>query len=165
MISDQSEYHLFDRLLERENYPAMQTYGLAALVYSPLAQGLLTGKYYGGSDKVPADALNASLRDRPDHVYFSQRIQTALGKLIELAEAHGKTPAQLALAFVMNHPVTAIPIIGPRTREQLHDCLGACEVTVDDAMSQAFDDICPPGERLIGRPFNAYNHGPTARWF
>jgi len=164
-ISDQSEYHLLDRRLERENFPAMQSYGLAALIYSPLAQGLLTGKFYGGPDAVPSDSINAYLRDRPDHPCFSEPVQAAMGKLIELAEQRGRTPTQLALAFVMKHPVTAVPIIGPRNSEQLRDCLGACDVVVDDELDKAFDAIVAPGEKLIGQTFNSYNHGPTARWF
>ncbi len=165
MISDQSEYHLFDRRLERENFPAMQSYGLAALIYSPLAQGLLTAKYHGGPESVPEDSIKADIRNNPDHVYFSKPIQDALGKLVSLARAYGKSPTQLALAFVMSHPITPVPIIGPRHSRQLHDCLGACDVTVDDQLRAAFDDIVAPGDKLLGQKFNAYNHGPTVRWF
>jgi aryl-alcohol dehydrogenase-like predicted oxidoreductase len=88
-----------------------------------------------------------------------------MGKLVALAKQAGKTPSQMALAFVMKHPVTAIPIIAPRTREQLHDSLGACDIVVDEAMSKAFDAIVAPGDKILGLGFNAYNHGPTARWY
>ncbi len=163
--SDQSEYHLFDRRLERENFPPMQSYQMAALIYSPLSQGLLTGKYHGGPEAVPADCLRADLRNNPDHVFFSPRIQEPMGKLVELARQYGRTPTQMALAFVMSHPVTAIPIIGPRNAEQLEDCLAACEIEVDTELQKAFDAINPPGEKIIGQKYNRYNHGPTVRWY
>jgi len=163
-ITDQSEYHLFDRRLERENFPPMQSYGLAALVYSPLGQGLLAGRRWLGHDRLDDDVA-ALRRERPDHVHWSQPVQAALGQLIELAREHGRSPAQLALAFVMSHPVTAVPITGPRTRGQLDDCLAACDIEVDDALRAAFDAIVKPGEKLVGQAFNAYNHGPTARWW
>ncbi len=165
VTSDQSEYHLFDRRLERENFPAMRSYGIAALIYSPLGQGLLTGKYHGAPERVPPDSRNAKVRERPDHVYFTPRIQQPLGRLVELARAYGRTPAQMALAFVMAQPVPAIPIIGPRNTEQLADCLGACEIEVDAELQAAFDAINPPGEKVLGQGFNAYNHGPTVRWY
>jgi aryl-alcohol dehydrogenase (NADP+) len=164
-VSDQSEYHLFDRLLERENFPAMQSYGMAALVYSPLAQGLLAGKFYGGPDALPDAPKYDRYRNEPDHVFFSAKVQTALGKLIEMSRQYGKTPAQLALAFVMKHPVTAIPIVAPSNAGQLADCLGACDIVVDGEMAALFDAINPPGDKLHGQRFNSYNHGPTARWY
>lgn len=163
--SDQSEYHLFDRLLERENFPAMQSYGMAALIYSPLDQGLLAGKFHGGPDAVPDTEKFRSYKENPNHVFWSEKVQTALGKLIEMSRKYGKTPAQLALAFVMKHPVTAIPIIGPSNSGQLADCLGACDIVVDDEMNAMFDAINAPGDKLHGQKFNSYNHGPTCRWF
>lgn len=164
-VSDQSEYHLFDRLLERENFPAMQSYGMAALIYSPLAQGLLAGKFYGGPDAVPNEPKYERYREDPNHVFWSEKIQTGLGKLIEMGKKYAKTPAQLALAFVMKHTVTAIPIVAPSNSRQLADCLGACDIVVDDEMNAEFDAINRPGDKLLGQGFNSYNHGPTARWF
>ena len=66
---------------------------------------------------------------------------------------------------VMKHSVTAIPIVAPRTTEQLTSCLRACEITVDEEMNKAFDAIVAPGNKSYGQGFNAYNHGPTARWY
>ena len=165
LVSDQSEYHLFDRLLERENFPAMESYGIAALIYSPLAQGLLAGKFYGGPDAVPDTEKFKRYKENPDHIFWSEKIQTGLGKLIEMGKKYCKTPAQLALAFVMKHPVTAIPIIAPSNSEQLADCLGACDIVVDDEMNAMFDDINRPGDKLHGQKLNLYNHGPTCRWY
>ena len=164
-VSDQSEYHLFDRRLERENFPAMQTYDMAALIYSPLDQGLLSGRFYGGIDALPDEPKYARYRENPDHIFFGERIQTALGKLVSLAKDTGYTPAQLALAFVMSQGVPAIPIIAPSSSAQLADCLGACDIVVDENMTAAFNGINPPGEKVHGQKFNAYNHGPMVRWY
>lgn len=164
-VSDQSEYHLFDRRLERENFPATQSYGMAALIYSPLDQGLLNGRFHGGPDALPNDEKYARYKANPKHVFFSERVQTALGKLIALAKKNGRTPAQMALAFVMKQPVTAIPVVAPSNAAQLNDCLKACDIVVDDAMQAAFDDINPPGEVIHGQKLNLYNHGPTVRWY
>ena len=164
-VSDQSEYHLFDRRLERENFPPMQTYGMAALIYSPLDQGLLSGAFYGTPSELPDTPKFAPYKAQPGHMFFSEPIQTALGKLVALARTRGCTPAQLALAFVMQQPVTAIPIIAPSTSAQLADCLAANAIAVDAELSAAFDAINAPGEKLHGQKMNLYNHGPTARWF
>lgn len=164
-VSDQSEYHLLDRRLERENFPAMQSYGMAALIYSPLDQGLLSGGFHGGPASLPDTPKYAWYKENPNHVFFSAPVQTALGKLIDLAAKYGKTPAQLALAFVMQHPVTAIPIVAPSNAAQLDDCLSACDIVVDDEMNRGFDAINPPGEKIHGQKFNGYNHGPTCRWY
>lgn len=164
-VSDQSEYHLFDRLLERENFPAMQSYGMAALIYSPLKRGLLSGRFLGGPDALPKEPRFERYRSNPDHLYFRAPVQAALRKLVAMSERCGYTPAQLALAFIMKHPVTAIPIIAPRDVRQLRDCLGACEVRIDEKMDKEFDAIVAPGDKLCGQGFNPYNHGPTACWY
>ncbi len=164
-VSDQSEYHLFDRRLERENFPAMQSYGMAALAYSPLDQGLLSAEMLGGPEALPDTPRYADYRSRPDHIYFSRPIQDALGRLAALAREHGRSPAQMALAFTMQREVPVIPIIAPSNHEQLTDCLQACDISSDDALRAAFDAINPPGEKLHGQRFNPYNHGPTCRWY
>jgi aryl-alcohol dehydrogenase-like predicted oxidoreductase len=164
-VSDQSEYHLFDRLAERENFPAMQSYGLAAMAYSPLKRGLLACGMYRGEGAAPDEERERQYAANPSNLYFGASLQTAMGKLVALSASCGFTPSALALAFVMSHPIAPVPIIAPRDAAQLRDCLSACDIEVDDAMRKAFDGIVAPGDKLFGQRFNAYNHGPTARWF
>ncbi len=163
--SDQSCYNLLDRRLEARCFPAMATYDMVELVYSPLASGHLTGKYLGGHDAIPSDGIYGGMSaEKYDQVYNPQMV-AALEDLRAAADERGVTMTQLALAFVLDQPVVAAAIIGPRTREQLDENLGALDVVVDDVLRQRFDAICKPAEKIFGPGFNRYNHGrPSARW-
>lgn len=166
-VSDQSCYHLLDRSLEGALFPAMQTFGVGELVYSPLAQGILTGKYQGGPERVPADSVFAHMgnADNPKVPYFFRpQLTDAVGKLVDHAAELGCTPTQLALAFVLKHPVTTAAIVGPRTLDQLHENMAAADLTLTDETMKVLDAINPPGEKIHGWKLNLYNHGPSARW-
>ena len=160
--SDQSEYHLLDRRLEAMNFPAMQSYGMKELVYSPLAQGILTGKYHQGGGNV--DGLYAEMSREKKEDLFERKLRGPIEQLIALADARGHSAAQLALAFVLDQPAVAAPIIAPRTLAQLEENLGSLAVSVDDELRAGFNAINPPGDRLHGNKLNLYNHGPTTRW-
>jgi len=164
-VSDQSEYHLLDRRLEATNFPPMQTYGMAALIYSPLSQGVLTGKYAHGYERTPDDAIQKEVSPAKRDQFYGDRVQGPVRELIALAEERGTTATALALAFVIDQPCVGAAIIGPRHREQLRQNLAAAEVEVDDDLRAAWNRINPPGEKIHGQKLNLYNHGPTARWW
>ncbi len=145
-------YNIVNRDIEVELLPFCQKYGVGVVPYSPLARGVLSGKYLPG--KKPPKGSRAARKDR-------RILQTELReesfevaqKLMPLADAHGKTLTQFALAWVLANPTITSVIIGPRTMEQLEDNLGCldCAITEDD--EKAIDQLVPPGEHT-GKGYN-----------
>ncbi len=120
----QNQYSLLSREeIEPELLPACRRYGLGVMVYSPLAIGLLNGKFKHGQPP-PAGTPWA---DNPAHFhrFMTAQAQSIVDALIEIGLAHNKTPAQVALAWVLDHPEITSIITGPDTVEQLDETLGA----------------------------------------
>jgi len=162
-ICEQPPYHILDRRIERELIPMAQTYGFALIPWSPLAGGLLTGKYTRENPS-PEGARYADVSGNP--LWASRKtaeIYDVVEGLKPLAEAKGVTMAQYALAWAMHQPGITSPIIGPRTMEQLEDNLGALDVTITDEDRAAVDALVPPG-RMVS-PFYEADFGPHQyRW-
>ncbi len=159
-ISEQPPYHILDRRIERELVPMSLSYGLGILPWSPLAGGLLTGKYKRNEDPPPGSRY-ATRADR------DTRIVEEVYRVTEGLEAHvrqkGCTMAQFALAWVMYQTGITSAIIGPRTHEQLEDNLGALTVDITAADCQLVNELVPPGTMVS--PFYQANFGPSAfRW-
>jgi len=155
-VCEQPPYNLLDRRIERELIPMAQTYGIALIPWSPLAGGLLTGKYRRGQP-LPEDARfanpsYANLRRLTDRVY------DVVEALEPIAQEKGCTLSQLALAWVMQQPGVTSAIIGPRTMEQLDDNLGATTVTLTDDDRKRIDAIVPRGSHVA--PFYEADFGP-----
>jgi aryl-alcohol dehydrogenase-like predicted oxidoreductase len=140
-VCEQMAYNLLDRTAEREVIPAARSFGIGVIPWAPLCGGLLTGKYtrhdqsaqgrwQGGKD-------NFDRRATPEAF-------TVIEGLVALATEKGCTPSQLALAWVAAQPGVTAPIIGPRTREQLIDNLGAAAVKITDQDRARFDALAPP---------------------
>lgn len=138
--SEQPPYSILNRGIEREVLPVCERYGMGALVWSPLAKGMLTGKYRKGQET--PDTLRAR--------YFPRQMTDegqldAVEQLIPLAEQAGLTLPHMALAFVMAHPGVTSAIIGPRTMEHLDGYLAGAGVVLDDTVLDEIDRIAPPG--------------------
>ncbi len=147
-ICEQPPYNLLDRRIERELLPMAQTYGLAIIPWSPLAGGLLTGKYTRGEE--PPEGARFADQDNP--IYrrrLNDRIYDVVDGLKPIAEAKGCTLSQLALAWVMQQPGVTSPIIGPRTMEQLEDLLPAAELTMSDDEARQIDALVAPGTTVL----------------
>jgi aryl-alcohol dehydrogenase-like predicted oxidoreductase len=146
-VSEQPPYNLLDRRIENELVPLCQSYGLAILPWSPLAGGILAGRY-SGSD-TPADSRAA--RNGPGSL-FDQRVnpraRAAAERVAALATERDMTPSQLALLWVKDQPGVTAPIIGPRTREHLDDNLAVLERTLSDQDRQALDEVNGPGNAI-----------------
>ena len=162
-VSEQPPYNLLDRRIERELLPMAATYGFATLPWSPLAGGLLSGKYRRGVPP-PADSRFGDIETNPDRRrHLNERSMDAVERLLPLAEAKGCSLGQLALAWCMAQPGVTSPIIGPRTLEQLEDHLGALEVALSEEDREQIDVIAPPGEMIA--PFYEGDWGPHPhRW-
>ncbi|MYC64103.1 MAG: aldo/keto reductase [Caldilineaceae bacterium SB0661_bin_34] len=143
-VTEQPPYNILDRRIERELLPMAQNYGVAILPWSPLAGGLLAGKYKRGKDA--PEGSRYALRPRPERT--PEGIYDVIEGLDPLAANKGCTVAQFALAWAMGQPNITSPIIGPRTLEQLEDNLGALQVSLDDSDREAVDTLVPPGTNV-----------------
>lgn len=148
VLSNQVRYSLVDRRPEQDLLPFAATAGRVVIAYSPLAQGLLSGRY--DRDNRPAGRVRAGSRIRPGNPLFLpenlDRAGELIGVLRDVAEAHQATPAQIALAWVIRHPaVTAIP--GASSVEQLEANAAAADIELPDdeyaALSAAADRFHP----------------------
>ncbi|MGC1304447.1 MAG: aldo/keto reductase [Caulobacteraceae bacterium] len=138
--TEQPPYSILNRSIEREVLPLCQKYGMGALVWSPLAKGLLTGRYRKDQ------ALPDSLRVRVFRQQMSDdRNLDAVERLIPIAEAAGLSLTHMAMGFVMAHPGVTSAILGPRTMEQLDDLLAGAEVCLGDDVLNQIDAVALPG--------------------
>lgn len=137
---EQQPYSILNRGVEREVLPACQRHGLGVTAWSPLAKGLLTGKYRKGQRQ--PDTLRAKYFPK---MMSDERSLDMIEQLLSLAQSAGLSLTHMALAFVVAHPALASAIIGPRTMEQLDDLLAGAEVRLDDAILDRIDDIALPG--------------------
>ena len=136
--TEQPPYSILDRGIETEILPAAQRYGMGVLVWSPLAQGMLTGRIRKGRQ---TDLRRATLFK---HISDERRLD-AVEQIIPLAEKAGLRMTHLAMAFAIAHPGVTSALIGPRTMEQLDDLLASVDVTLTDEILDRIDEIVPPG--------------------
>jgi len=157
-VCEQPPYHILDRRIERGLLPMAQTYGVALIPWSPLAGGLLTGKY-SRDTQPPEDSRFADVANNPRlQARMTNDLFDVVDGLKPLADAKGCTIAQLALAWCVNQPGITSPIIGPRTMEQLVDNLGALDVEITDEDRSTIDSLVPAG-RMVS-PFYEADFGP-----
>ncbi|HUX21749.1 MAG TPA: aldo/keto reductase [Spirochaetia bacterium] len=158
-ICEQPPYNILDRRIEREMIPVARTYGYAVIPWSPLAGGLLTGKYSRNSPP-PADTRFGRMSDNPN---LAKRYLTTVFDVTEglepIAKSKGCTMAQLSLAWVLGRPGVTSPIIGPRTMEQLEDNLVSATVSLSDEELKRIDTLVPPGHSVS--PFYEADFGPS----
>ena len=128
----QPEYSLITRDIERELLPLCRNDGLAVLPWSPLAGGILTGKYRKDED-LPAGTRGG---DTEEPITFTYRLDDRAWAIVDAvrkaADETGKTPAQVALNWVTYRPGVTAPIIGARNLDQLEDNLGAVGWRLED---------------------------------
>jgi aryl-alcohol dehydrogenase-like predicted oxidoreductase len=143
-VAESSPYNLLDRRVENERVPLCQRYGLAMMPWSPIAMGMLAGRY-PLERPFPAGSRAAA---NPQGIY-AQRINRkgleVANQVPEIAERFGLTPAQLSLLWVKDQPSITCPIIGPRTVQQLEEMLHVADLRADDELRAAFNELNPPG--------------------
>ena len=162
-ICEQPPYNLLDRRIERELLPMAQTYGIATIPWSPLAGGLLTGKYSRDTPP-PAGSRFADVSSNPMlQRRMNDQIWDVIDGLKPLADEKDSSLSQFALAWVVHQPGVTSPIIGPRTMAQLEDNLKALDVTITDDDRAKIDSVIPPG-RMVA-PYYEADFGPHQyRW-
>ena len=146
IVSEQPRYNLLYRGVEAEVLPFCREYGIAVLPFSPLQRGWLTGKYRRG-EPAPAGSRFAAAGYDPDNPEHGATFD-ALEGLEEIAAAKRATLSQLALAWLIAQPGVTAPILGPRNLDQLHDNLGALEVTITAEDCATIDTIVAPAVNL-----------------
>ncbi|MEV2248655.1 aldo/keto reductase [Streptomyces sp. NPDC049970] len=137
--TEQPPYSVLNRGVEREVLPVCERYGMGAMVWSPLAGGLLTGRYRKGRT---ADTHRATYGFK--HLRDERRLD-AVEQLVALAEDAGMPLTHLATAFAIAHPGVTSAIIGPRTMPHLDDLLAGTGTTLSDEIMDRIDTIVPPG--------------------
>jgi aryl-alcohol dehydrogenase-like predicted oxidoreductase len=146
VLSNQVSYNLVDRAAERDLLPYAEAQDRVIIAYSPLAQGLLSGRYH--RDNLPANRVrSANPLFLPDNI---ERADGLMGVLREVADAHGATPAQIALAWAIRSPaVTAIP--GASSVEQLESNVAAADIELSDQEDQALRAASDAFQPITGR--------------
>jgi aryl-alcohol dehydrogenase-like predicted oxidoreductase len=161
-ISEQPPYNLLDRRIENELIPLCQKYDLAILPWSPLAAGMLAGRYTQ-IDQYPDGSRAAHWDAKIGQGRITQRgieVAQAVGKM---AQERGLTASQLALLWVKDQPGVTAPIIGPRTLEHLEDALAILDKDLDDGDRPLFDELVHPGTAVSD--FHNSNDWMKARLF
>src|SRR6266516_3110714 len=147
-VCEQPPYSILVRGIEAAVLPTCERYGMAVIPWSPLAGGWLSGRYRKGTE-VPESRRSAMIPRRYDmSLPGNQAKLEAADALAELADEAGITLIEMALAFLIQHPVVTAPIIGPRTMDHLEGQLTAAEVTLTDDVLDRIDEIVPPGTTL-----------------
>ena len=146
-VSEQPPYNLLDRRIENELIPLALKYGTAILPWSPLAGGILAGKYT--LDMVGEDAFPEGSRASRAGQMFRSRVTregvTVAAKVKAIAEERGLTAAALATLWCKDQPGVTSPIIGPRTMAHLDAALGVLEKNLTDEDRVLFDELVHPG--------------------
>lgn len=140
IVVNQPQYNLFHRVIEKEIIPLGEAQGIGQIVWSPLAQGLLAGKY-DSPDNIPADSRAAqveSLRKR-----ITQEKLDQVKQLAALARENGLTTGQLALAWTLRHRNVASALVGASRPEQVEENVKAAGVKLSD-------DTLASIERIVG---------------
>lgn len=161
-VCEQPPYNILDRRIERELIPMARTYGIATIPWSPLAGGLLSGKYRKGQNRPEGSRFDLVKSEILQRRYTDAALE-AVEQLMPLAEARNVSLSQLALAWVMNREGVTSPIIGPRTMEQLEDNLGAGEIELSAGELERIDEIVPPGQ-MVSPYYNAEFGPHQHRW-
>lgn len=142
LISNQPQYSMLWRVIEAEVIPACKDHGMTQIVWSPLAQGVLTGKYLPGTP-APKDsrASNAEAAVGGIEKYMTDEALTAIQKLKPLAESLGLTMPQFGLAWVLANPNVSSAIVGASRPEQITDNVKAVGVEIPSEVMAQVDQI------------------------
>ncbi len=136
LVSSQPQYSMLWRVIEAEVVPACEELGIGQIVWSPVAQGVLTGKYRPGQAAPEGSRLVGPDKDYLESRFIRDDILTAVQALLPIAADLGLTPAQLAIAWVLQNPNVSSAIIGASRPEQVHENVKAVGVAIPaDAMA------------------------------
>jgi aryl-alcohol dehydrogenase-like predicted oxidoreductase len=135
----QNQYNILQRWdIEPEILPICRQYGMGMMTYSPLAVGLLTGRFRRGQTPPADSAWTAG--DRFDAA-LDEKTEQIIQQLVDIGEAQNKTPAQVAIAWILANDDVTAPIIGPDRPEHVEEVFGALDVEFSAEQLQALDEL------------------------
>ncbi|MEI7561037.1 MAG: aldo/keto reductase family protein [Actinomycetes bacterium] len=139
-ISSQPQYSMLWRVIESKVIPLSQKEGIGQIVWSPIGQGVLTGKYLPGK-KAPAGSRATDKKGGANMIsrFMNDDVLTAVQKLIPIAKKVDLTPAQLAIAWVLQNPNVSSAIIGATKPSQIKENVKASGVKLDASVMQEID--------------------------
>ena len=145
IISNQPQYSMLWRVIESEVVPLSEREGVGQIVWSPIAQGVLTGKYLPGQ----APPTGSRATDEKSGAGFIRRLMTdevltRVQELRPIADEAGLTMAQLAVAWVLQNPNVSAAIIGASRPEQVRDNVRAAGVKIDPELMKRIDAVLDP---------------------
>jgi aryl-alcohol dehydrogenase-like predicted oxidoreductase len=143
-VSNQPQYSMLWRVIEAEVVPASEELGLGQVVFSPIAQGVLTGKYLPGQPPPAGSRATDEGGSKFISRMLSDETLTAVQGLKPLAEQAGLTMAQLAVAWVLQNPNVSAAIVGASRPEQLQDNAKAAGVKLEADLLKAIDEVLDP---------------------
>jgi aryl-alcohol dehydrogenase-like predicted oxidoreductase len=153
-VSEQSPYNLLDRRIENELVPMCERHGLGLLCWSPMAMGMLAGRY---STAASPDAESRVVKRGGIYAdRVSPRAVEVAERFVALAAEAGMSAAQLAVTWVKDQPGITAALIGPRTLDQLTTLLPVMEMTLSDDLRAACDALVAPGSAVA----NFFNSAP-----
>jgi aryl-alcohol dehydrogenase-like predicted oxidoreductase len=141
-VSQQIHYSLQSRDAERELLPLAVDQGLGVLVWSPLAGGLLSGKYRRGQNP-PEGSRHLSEWNEPP-VHDENLLYDIVDALVAVGEAHGVSAAQVALAWLLRRPAVTTVVIGAKRTDQLVDNLAAAQLQLTDEEVERLESVSRP---------------------
>ena len=154
-VSEQPPYSLLDRSAENGLLWAARRHGIGITPFTPLARGLLSGKY-GSRGEAPEGSRISAKQIGADGPYPPATIE-AVEKLRPLAEEKGVSLAEFSLAWLMHQPAVVAPVVGARTVEYVRSAVKACGVAFSREELARVDEIVPPGTCLCDfYPRNVY---------
>lgn len=149
-IGLQIEYSLIERTVERELIPLAKALNLGVTAWSPLASGVLTGKYHGRGTSEPGRLSSDMMKE---FVPEKQRAGRIVSVVKTVSDQIGRSMAQVSLAWLRYRPVPVIPIIGARKLSQLHDNLASFDLTLSVEHLKTLDEA----SRIeLGFPYDLY---------
>lgn len=147
-VCAQYMYNLVDRTCEHEIIPAMINQGIGMLCWSPLAGGLLTGKY-GTSDAVPKNSRFDLRKDLDVPRFWTSHGLQVTQKLVELASTCGISPNHLALAWLLDKDYVSSVILGARSMGQIIDSMAAADIVLSDEIRVELETISMPNKTYL----------------
>jgi aryl-alcohol dehydrogenase-like predicted oxidoreductase len=145
LVSNQPQYNLLWRVIEPEVIPTCEELGIGQVVRSPIAEGVLTGKYLPGQ-QVPAGSRATDEKGGAEMIsrWMREEVLERVQRLRPVAEEAGLTMAQLAVAWVLQNPNVSSAIIGASRPEQVAENVKAAGVKLDPATLEAIDELVDP---------------------
>lgn len=142
IVVNQPQYNLLNRRIEHEIIPVCKKYGIGQVVFSPLAQGVLTGKYKGGKVPPGSRAANEEINAFVQR-FLTPEMLAKVDELEKIALELGITLVELALAWVLREPNVASALVGASRPEQIEQNVKAVDVELPAEVLARIDEICP----------------------